>query len=272
MCLPRWKGRAACDITRADVRDLLWEVARSRGGVTANRLRSLLSKLFRWAVSQDYLPANPASDLPKLTKETARARVLSDDELRTLWARLEAAEEAGELPGAVALWLRLRLLTAQRGGSVAKMKWADVNLDTKVWEISAADMKAGNSHIVPLSAAVVKLLEAQRTAVSKDATYVLEGGRSRRLRLGVTEAVGLEDFAPHDLRRTAATGMARAGIQRFVVARVLGHVDRSVTGVYDRYEHLNEKRTALDTWARKVAAVLDQKAAGNVVPFAGGAR
>jgi integrase len=152
------------------------------------------------------------------------------------------------------------------------MKWADVNLDTKVWEISAADMKAGNSHIVPLSAAVVKLLEAQRTAVSKDATYVLEGGRSRRLRLGVTEAVGLEDFAPHDLRRTAATGMARAGIQRFVVARVLGHVDRSVTGVYDRYEHLNEKRTALDTWARKVAAVLDQKAAGNVVPFAGGAR
>jgi integrase len=256
MCLPRWKGRAAADITRADVRDLLGAVARSRGGITANRLRALLSKLFRWAVSQDYIPANPAADLPRLAKETPRARVLTDDELRALWARLDAAEADDDLPAGVVLWLRLRLLTAQRGGSVARMKWADLDFERKVWEIPGTDMKAAHEHVVPLSPQVITLLKERRKAVSDGSIYVLEGGRSRRQRLGVTDAIGLEDFTPHDLRRTAATGMARAGVQGFIVARVLGHVDRSLTDVHDRYEYLSEKRWALDTWARKVMAVL----------------
>jgi integrase len=268
MCLPRWKSQVATEITRADVRELLGAVAKDRGGVTANRLRALLSKLFRWAVSQDYLSANPASELPKLARERSRERVLSDDELRALWARLDDAEETEALPAAVVLWMRLRALTAQRGGSVARMKWADVDFERRVWEIPAADMKAGHSHIVPLSPAVIKLLKARRKVVSEDSTYVLEGGRSRRLRLGVTEVIGLEDFTPHDLRRTAATGMARARVPRFIVARVLGHVDRSVTGVYDRYEYMNEKRTALETWARRFTAILESKSSGTVVPFA----
>ena len=91
------------------------------------------------------------------------------------------------------------------------MRWSHVDLD-RAWEITATDMKAGNPHIVPLSASVTVLLEARRKGVSADSIYVLEGGRSRRHRLGVTEAIGIEDFAPHDLRRTAATGMARAGV------------------------------------------------------------
>jgi integrase len=268
MAFPQWKNRPASEIERADVRKLLADVSKARGGVTANRLRSLLSKLFRWAVSQDFIPANPSSDLPKLKRETARERVLSDDEIRTFWAKLDAADEDETLPAPVVLWLRLRLLTAQRGGSVAKMRWADIDFDRKVCEIPATDMKAGNPHVVPLSPTVLDLLAERRKVVSDESTYVLEGGRSRRLRLGVTEAIGIEDFAPHDLRRTAATRMARAGVQRFIVARVLGHVDRAVTGIYDRYEYLNEKRVALDTWDRALTAILEGKSAGSVVPFA----
>jgi integrase len=261
MCLPRWRGRAAADITHADVRDLLGAVAKSRGGITANRLRALLSKLFGWAVSQNYIPANPASDLPRLVKEISRARVLTDDEIRTLWTHLDDATADDVLPAGVALWLRLRLLTGQRGGSVARMKWADLDFERKVWEIPA-DLKAAHEHLVPLSPQVIALLKERRKAVSAGSIYVLEGGRSRRQRLGVTDAIGLEDFKPHDLRRTAATGMARAGVQRFIVARVLGYVDRSVTGVYDRYEYLSEKRWALDTWARRLAAILELKDTG----------
>jgi integrase len=267
MVLTKWKNTAAEDIARADVRALLGAVAKDRGGVTANRLRALLSKLFRWAVSQDYLPANPASELPKLARETSRSRVLSDDELRALWARLEAAEKDESLAPTVALWLRLRLLTAQRGGTVSKMRWAHVDLDRAVWEIPAADMKARNEHVIPLSASVVTLLKAQRK-LNPEATFVLQGGRSRRIRLGVTAAIGMDDVTPHDLRRTAATNMARAGVQRFVIARVLGHVDRAVTGVYDRYEYLHEKRTALDAWDRQLTAILKSKPpAANVVTF-----
>ena len=84
------------------------------------------------------------------------------------------------------------------------MRWSDLDFDRKVWEIPAADMKAGNAHIVPLSPSVTVLLEERRKVVSADATYVLEGGRSRRIRLGVTEAIGIEDFAPHDLRQNGS--------------------------------------------------------------------
>jgi integrase len=221
MCLPRWKGKAAVDITRADVRELLRDVAKKRGGVTANRLRALLSKLFRWAVSQDYLPANPASELPKLAKETGRERVLTHDEIRDFWQKADEAENP-----AIGLWLKLRLLTGQRGESLLGMKWADVDLDAGLWEVPAAAMKARNPHVVPLSPTACELLKtATERHPEKLPTYVLAGGRARRLRLGVTDLVGLEDFQPRDLRRTCATGMARAGAQRFIVARVLGHVE-----------------------------------------------
>ena len=73
---------------------------------------------------------------------------------------------------------------------------------------------------------------------------------------------------PHDFRRTAASMMASAGIQRLVIAKVLNHVDRGVTAIYDRHGYDAEKRVALETWERTLTAILDKKPAGAVVPFA----
>ena len=52
------------------------------------------------------------------------------------------------------------------------------------------------------------------------------------------EAAQIEDFVPHDLRRTAASCMTSMGISRLVVAKVLNHADSSVTAVYDRHSYL----------------------------------
>ena len=68
-------------------------------------------------------------------------------------------------------------------------------------------------------------------------------------------------WTPHDLRRTAATNITASVLdgdgrsKRFIVARVLGHTDSEVTGVYDRYEYLDEKRTALQGWADLVQKI-----------------
>ena len=56
---------------------------------------------------------------------------------------------------------------------------------------------------------------------------------------------GIADFAPNDLRRTAATTMAELGVPRFIVERVLNHTDRTVTSVYDRYTYSKEKMAAV---------------------------
>src|SRR5262249_28868371 len=65
-------------------------------------------------------------------------------------------------------------------------------------------------------------------------------------------SIGTAKFTPHDLRRTAASGMAQLGISRLVIAKVLNHTETSVTAIYDRYGYDSEKRKALDLWGQKV--------------------
>jgi integrase len=63
------------------------------------------------------------------------------------------------------------------------------------------------------------------------------------------------DWRIHDLRRTAASGMARLGVEPHVVEKVLGHQTGTISGVaaiYNRHGYLAEKREALERWAREV--------------------
>ncbi len=70
----------------------------------------------------------------------------------------------------------------------------------------------------------------------------------------------------HDLRRTVGTGLGKLGISRFVIARVLNHADRTVTGIYDRHEYLDEKRHALEAWGQYLTNLIAPPGA-NVLPL-----
>ena len=76
----------------------------------------------------------------------------------------------------------------------------------------------------------------------------------------------------HDLRRTAATYMVRAGVPRLVVGKVLGHADTDVTGRYDKHAYDREKRGALARWADELARIVaaEDEGAGQarVLPWA----
>ena len=264
MFRPRWGRNPVVEVSRADVRDVMAEVAVKRGATISRRGYATLSKLFRWAVAQGHLDANPMAGLQKPGGESSRDRVLTDSEIVGFWRALAAAEERYQSAPAdpkaivpeVATWLRLRLLTAQRGGEVAAMEWAHLDLRNGTWEIPSRLMKQKRPHVVPLVPPVVRILKALRESAPEGAKHVFEGRRARSVRAGFTHAFELSDFRPHDLRRTAATGMAKLGVGRFIVARVLGHADPSVTGIYDRYEYLAEKREALTKWAEHVMALV----------------
>ena len=60
--------------------------------------------------------------------------------------------------------------------------------------------------------------------------------------------------------------MTSMGIPRLVVAKILNHVEPGVTRVYDRHSYDAEKRQALDTWGRKVVALVTGET-GKVIPF-----
>lgn len=106
---PQWRHRAAREIQRADVRELVQAVALRGAPIAANRLRALLHIVFAFAIEQEMVEANPVTHVPRPGVERRRDRVLSAEEIRCLWAQLD--REAPPMSAA----FRLRLITAQRG-------------------------------------------------------------------------------------------------------------------------------------------------------------
>lgn len=267
--LPKWRHRAIVDITRQDVRRLVEDIAEAGAPIVANRAAALLSKMFAFALDRDLVTVSPAVRIPRPGREQARDRVLSEDELRALWRAFD------ELDGPMGAFYKLRLLTAQRGGEVASMRWPDVDIEHGWWTIPATSSKNKLAHRVPLNASAVALLASLLASADEDAVYVLgathrakgNGARGKRQQAEAAATFPVDNFRGHDLRRTAASIMASSGISRLTISKILNHVERSVTAVYDRHSYDPEKAAALNWWDVKLRTIL-ANTVGTVVPFA----
>lgn len=272
-CLPKWQDTLLADIKRRDVIDLLDDLTEAGKDTTANRVRVLLSGLFGWAAERDIIEVSPIIGTKPPAKEQSRDRVLSDDELRWLWI---AAGQVGQP------WLqliRLLILTGQRRGEVSKMHDDEVNGDT--WRLPASRTKNGRAHDIPLSKPARALLDGlERFGPWICTTTGTEpfSGFSKGLRVVNAkmaeiaadergEPVNIPRWTLHDIRRTVATGMARAGIAVRVTEAVLNHVSGTAGGivsVYQRHDYADEKRAALEAWGRMVDGIVNGTA-DNVV-------
>jgi integrase len=168
------------------------------------------------------------------------------------------------------------LLTAARRGEVADM--ATTELDGDVWTIPAARYKTKVDHVIPLSAEAVDLIRAQAPAKpAKNAHFVFSttnGAKpfsgfsktKRDLDKKIAEArerdgrPPRENWTLHDLRRTARTLLARAGVRDDIAERCLGHVIKGVEKVYNRHAYLDEKRAAFEALAALVSRILNPTA------------
>jgi integrase len=270
--LPRWKQRAIVDITRQDVRQLVESVAEAGAPVVANRVASLVSKMFAFAVDRDPVAMSPAVRIPRPAQERARDRVLTETELQTLWQAFNT------LNAPMAAFYKLRLLTAQRGGEVALMRWTDIDLEPGWWTIPAEQSKNRLAHRVPLTGPAVSILAALLSVAHKDAMCVLgahqrkagAGARGKRQQAIAAATFGVNDFRGHDLRRTAASIMAAGGVPRLTIKKILNHAERDITAVYDRHSYDPEKRSALEWWAAKLMAIVENRDPANVPPFTKG--
>ncbi len=266
--LPKWQHRTIAEIKRADVRDLVESVAEAGAPIVANRVRSLLSKMFAYALDRDLIESSPAVRIPRPGVEQARDRVLSEDEIRAVWQSFEALDPS------MCAFYKLRLLTAQRGGEVVSMRWQDVDLDRAWWTIPATIAKNKKAHRVPLNASALAIVKALKPSTASIATersaYVLAGARGKRQQAEAAATFTIANFRGHDLRRTVASTMASHGIPRLTISKLLNHVERTVTGTYDRYSYDAEKAAALTWWDVTLVAILENRAA-TILPFQRGA-
>jgi integrase len=278
--LPRWRGRLLGSISRRDVNNLLDEIADEGKPIAANRTLAAISKLFSWALSRDIIASSPVLKIEKRGAETERERALTDGEIRTVW------RAAGKLPYPFGPYFRMALATAQRRSEVAAMRWADIDESEMTWTLPAEMTKAGRAHVVTLSPLALSILaECPRSGAHVFTTGRRRGGGAGDAPISgfskakmildkkVADIAAAEGDSPtiepwrlHDLRRTATTVMGRLRVSRFILSRVLNHADQSVTGIYDRYEYLDEKRQALDAWGRFLEN-LTSTSGGNVVPL-----
>jgi integrase len=130
--------------------------------------------------------------------------------------------------------LIVMLLTAQRRGEVCTMRWQDMDLATAWWTIPAETSKNADPHRVPLTRMVVEILEARARAKNADDRYVFSNhhhtcvyDRAKKAAAILCNGGVSFQFRAHDIRRTAASYMGEAGVDRFHIAHVLNH--RSVT-------------------------------------------
>jgi integrase len=247
------------EIKRWDVLEIM-DAAVARGSTyQANRIHSNIRKLFNWCIERGIVEISPIVGLKSPTKEQSRDRVLDNDEI----ARLLRACRNDVYP--FRQFVPLLLATAQRRGELAEMRWSEIDFEDKIWVIPTDRSKNGKPHVVPLSDFALKILNEVPRFI--DCEYVFTttrrspvSGFSKMLRR-LSEGSQTSDWRLHDLRRTAASGMARAAVAPHVVEKVLNHVSGTISGiaaVYNRYGYDTEKREALDRWADQLTALQEQ--------------
>lgn len=262
---PRWGEKPFASIRRGAVTELLDELVDNHGAVQADRVLATLAKLFNWYRQYDEHYVSPV--IPEMKRSgshiaRARKRILTDDEIRTIWAACDKV-------GTFGAFVRTALLTGQRRAKVAQMRWEDVR--EGVWHIPVEDREKVNAGELKLPKMALEVIEAQPRI---DGNPYVFAGRGKKAFNSFSD--GKEDLnaeapiAPwvvHDLRRTARSLMARAGVQREIAERTLGHVIAGVEGVYDRHGYLEEKGEALEALAMLVERIL-QGGESNVVQLA----
>jgi integrase len=279
--LPAWRARPIASITRGDVNRIIDGIAGRGAEIQANRSLAYLRACFNWLVERGRLGGSPLTGMKPPTREQARDRFLNDDELRWLW---RACEAVGWPFGPL---VRLLILTAQRRDEVAALERSEIDLDKRIWTMPREKAKNNRAHDVQLSLAAVKVLDSV-PAVGPRFVFTCTGSTpvsgfsraKRRIDAAMLAAKRSElgektDPIPHwtlhDLRRTAATGMAQLNFPPHVVDKVLNHVSgtiRGVAAVYNRFEYLDERRAALEAWGRYIEN-LASPAPANVVELRG---
>lgn len=255
------------EIVKGDISKLLAKI-RERGKTTQeNRALACVRAMFNWAVSQDYLETNPCIGL-KANKEKSRDRVLSDDEIRTLWLGLENPS----FHVAIASVLKLQLLLGLRVGEACSLHWSDINGD---WLTIPPDRtKNGREHRILLTRDSRKIIDSAPTHSIEKYIFSARGDgkpinpdsvQKALSRVFYRREINLTPFRTHDLRRTFGTRLAKLGTKREVIDRALNHVDSSVHAVYNRHDFDQELEKALLSWHRELKKIISNKPVSNVI-------
>lgn len=271
----------AAEITADQIARIL-ENVEARSKHSAHKARSAIGSTYRWALKRRLVKINPTVGLGFTHASKPRNRVLTEDELRSLWQGIETEPGLSE---AMRLLLKLAILTGQRMGEVAGASKSELSLNTSnpKWRIPAERMKRkSREQIVPLSEQGVALFK-RAIELSGDSEFVFPADQGR-VRVGkeartphinresgskamarLREKIGLDDARMHDMRKCITTWLRERGTSSDVCDMILHHTRPGVTAAFYDFATLEGPvREALQRWADHVGQVASDKSASNV--------
>ena len=207
--LPVLGRRKAKDVTRREIIALVENIY-TRAPIMANRVLALIRRVYNFEIERDIVQSTPCVQIKPPAKENSRARVLSESEIQILWTALDNVDALRPVRQA----MKLVLVTAQRKGEVVTARRDEI--EGRWWTIPAEKSKNGLPHRVWLSDLAVEVIPG-------DSEWLFPAPRGGHIRADSVNKMmqrhnlGVTNFTPHDLRRTAASNMSGLGVRRVVL-------------------------------------------------------
>lgn len=219
----------------------------------ANHALTAIKAVFSYALRHHFIEQNPALGIPLPGKRNSRDRILTEHEIAEIW---KAATTLGFPFGHI---VKLCLLTGQRRGEAALLKWSHIDFKSRLITFPAEMVKNNRQHTFPYGSATAAVL----AEIPEQGDYLFPASRPEGLVFNgwAKQKAALDRLAPlphwtlHDLRRTFSSQMAALGTPIHVTEKLLNHVSGSlsgVAGVYNRYSYAAEMRAAMEAYEAHV--------------------
>lgn len=254
--LELFKLKDVRDLTNDDARKIIADLKASKSAPVSNKALTQIKSVFNFAKKEGLIPENHFAVAKKFA-EQPRERVLSEEEEGRL---LLALDEEDQIYRDIVL---IALMTGQRKSCVLSMRWEEVDPQQRIWAIPASKAKSKKGLVIPLIPSAMEILKRRSEEAEQGEGFIFPNKRSK---LGhvvektgegsfwrrVTKRAGLysDDKAQrltfHDLRRSTATRMARAGVELAVIQKALGHSSIAITQRTYAHHDLNQVRAGLE--------------------------
>lgn len=230
------------------------EPIKARGALeTVRRLVQRINEIMIYAVNTGLIDANPASGIGMAFEKPKKQNMptLRPEELPKLMHSLVMSN----LSVSTCCFIEWQLLTLVRPSEASGARWAEIDLDTKLWTIPAERMKAKREHIVLLSPQALEILDVMKP-ISAHREHVFPSRNDPKQAMNSQTAnaalkrIGFGGkLVAHGLRSIASTAMNEAGFSPDIIEAALAHSDKNeVRRAYNRSTYLEQRKDLMSWW------------------------
>jgi len=245
--------------------DILNPIASKGSLETVKRLCRNINEVMRLAVASGHIEVNYLTDITKLFSAPKKQNMatIKPERLPELMLALANAS----IMKSTRCLVEWQLHTMTRPTEAATARWADIDLDKKVWVIPEERMKMKKPHTIPLSPQVLALLDVIK-AMSGHREYLFPNHRDPKKHANSQSAnVALKrmgfagELVSHGLRSLASTTLNEQSFDPDIIEAALAHIDKNeVRAAYNRAEYIERRRVMMCWWSEHI----EKAATGNM--------